>query len=51
MADGRFLLVSINPDWVDEMGHHAQFDRTLRDRVIARDGTFISLVATSLVPS
>jgi hypothetical protein len=48
LGNDTFVLVSINPDWVDEMGHHAQFDRTLREQVQAVGGEFISLTSVDI---
>ncbi len=42
------LLIAVNPDWVDEMGHHAHFDRALSEAVQATNGELISLTSNAL---
>ena len=44
----EFLLISVNPDWVDDMGHHAHFDRALGKAVRSSGGMMVSLTSASL---
>lgn len=48
--DPGHLLVSINPDWMNEMGHHAHFDRTMREAAKASDDELLSLTGKALRP-
>ena len=45
----QHLVVSINPDWIDDFGHHAHYDRAVATAVAASGGQHLSLTSVAQV--